>query len=462
MAVRFGSKEELPNTIYYNMAIINNNTTDNVADPSVSFQDMRNEPIIEDASKYDFSIVRFTMNGPGLDLPLMEVPIQVGQTNPNKTIFSLTLALDVSGIQVVVGSTTYTFNQSTIVVGQPTVVGYSQQYLIYVPTDKSLTAPPVPSGGIVSQDVNSGYYWIYSYEELLGMLTTASVAAMNSIKAQYQLWFNASVANGGAGGIGQAPAILTHPPTVLYNSTTGLFTVYCDTYGFGGVDSKSARTAPSTTVTAEFFRLYFNTNLWGIIGNFNLKYYGQFALHGMTNEIVVNNLLGTNYYKPIDISGNTNVFDTHAYWQVVQDYPSTSSLWSPIAAIALVSTLIGTQSELEGPTIQLGTGNAGSSAQTVGQGLNKIITDVALPQTSATDYREFFQYSPPGEYRMVDLGSTKRSINQIDLKAYWRRRLTNELVPMLAYNQSNVTAKLMFRRKTTSLLYYLYELLSGQ
>lgn len=462
MSIHFGSKEELPNTIYYNMSIINNNTTDNVADPAVSFQDMRNEPIVDDASKYDFSIVRFTMNGPGLDLPLMEVPIQTGQSNPNKTIFSLTLALDVSGIQVVVGSTTYTFNQSTVVIGQPTVVGYSQQYLVYVPTDKSITAPPVPAGGITTQDVNSGYYWIYSYEELLTMLATASAAALASIKAQYQIWFNASVANGGAGGIGTAPALITHAPVVLYNSTTGLFSVYADTYGFGGTASKSARITPSTSVTAEFFRLYFNTNLWGIIGNFGLKYYGQNALNGMTNELVIANQLSTNCYRPIDISGQTNVVDTHYYWQMVQDYPSTSSLWSPVAAIALVSTLLGTQSELEGPTVQLGTGNAGASAQTVGQGLNKIITDVALPQTSASDYREFFEYAPPGEYRMVDLGGTKRSITQVDLKAYWRRRLTNELVPMLAYNQSNVTAKLMFRRKSTSLLYYLYQLLTGE
>jgi hypothetical protein len=67
-----------PDYVYYNATIINNRTGLNnysrSADPEIRFQETRDTPIINDASKYNFSIIRFTMNGPNKDLPLF-IPI---------------------------------------------------------------------------------------------------------------------------------------------------------------------------------------------------------------------------------------------------------------------------------------------------------------------------------------------------------------------------------------------------
>jgi hypothetical protein len=60
--------------VYLNLDIINNTTLDPQAaaeqDPQIRFNETRDAPIVKDASKYQFSIVRFVMNGANKDLPL--------------------------------------------------------------------------------------------------------------------------------------------------------------------------------------------------------------------------------------------------------------------------------------------------------------------------------------------------------------------------------------------------------
>ena len=81
--------------IYYNATIINNQQQDSlsVTYPVVSFNESRDAPIIRDASQYNFSIVRFSMNGPNKTLPLFIPLIQTNgflypiQNDPNRTIY---------------------------------------------------------------------------------------------------------------------------------------------------------------------------------------------------------------------------------------------------------------------------------------------------------------------------------------------------------------------------------------
>jgi hypothetical protein len=66
--------------IYYNLDIVNSNTLDSGSgtDPVVKFEDTRSTTLLKDASKYNFSIVRFNLNGPNKDLPLF-IPIMQTQ-----------------------------------------------------------------------------------------------------------------------------------------------------------------------------------------------------------------------------------------------------------------------------------------------------------------------------------------------------------------------------------------------
>jgi hypothetical protein len=99
-SVKFvGGTDMDPDYVYYNADIVNNTTDDQTAsgdaiqDPNIIFNEQRDFPILQDISKYNFSIVRFTMNGANLDLPLFIPTIRTGtgQVNVNLTTFGLAI-----------------------------------------------------------------------------------------------------------------------------------------------------------------------------------------------------------------------------------------------------------------------------------------------------------------------------------------------------------------------------------
>ena len=105
-----------PDYLYYNADIINNTTDDQaggvaVTDPNIVFNETRDAALIQDASDYFFSIVRFSMNGPNKDLPLFIPVIQTGtgQTNVNLTTYGLALTLQTFWTSAVNGKA-YQFN----------------------------------------------------------------------------------------------------------------------------------------------------------------------------------------------------------------------------------------------------------------------------------------------------------------------------------------------------------------
>jgi hypothetical protein len=121
-----GGTEADPDYVYYNADIVNNTTDDQTAagdaiqDPNIVFNETRDYPIIRDISNYNFSIVRFTMNGANLDLPLFIPSIRegTGQTNPNLTTYGLAIPLQTSVVATGSPTPTLWVQQSPSVVGQ--------------------------------------------------------------------------------------------------------------------------------------------------------------------------------------------------------------------------------------------------------------------------------------------------------------------------------------------------------
>jgi hypothetical protein len=107
-----GGLDSDPDILYYNASIVNNNTKDLIngfafQDPLVRFNETRDQAIIKDASKYQFSIVRFVVNGGNLDLPLFIPSIQssTGQYDPNLTEYGFGISLGIP-LENTDGSTT--------------------------------------------------------------------------------------------------------------------------------------------------------------------------------------------------------------------------------------------------------------------------------------------------------------------------------------------------------------------
>jgi hypothetical protein len=76
--------------LYYNALIINNKSDNPInwnADPPATFTDVRAKPLINNVSNFDFSIMRFDMNGSGKKLPLFipEIETQLSR-NPTKDV----------------------------------------------------------------------------------------------------------------------------------------------------------------------------------------------------------------------------------------------------------------------------------------------------------------------------------------------------------------------------------------
>jgi hypothetical protein len=420
-----------PDHLYYNCTIINNRTQSygTVRDPQVRFQDTRDTALISDASDYNFSVIRFICDGPGKDLPLMLPVIRTGESNPgndvNLTIYSVSLKVTV----------TYTVGPTTA-----TQTFQTTQPIIYIPEtqDPFLAPTPDPSSCQLGQIVTTRYYWVYTYSHFLDLVNNAFTAGVSDLNTQFNAWYLATFAVAG-------PNLKMTAPYLTYNPANNLFSIYADCYAFGGADRKSAGSAAD-----ENARIFMNNNCFGLFAGFNNIYYN--TPDELTNEIIIKNILYQNIITtttPPAGSTKPGPATDISYWNIVQDYESTSTLWSPVENITFVSTLLPLVFEQSGDPVRFGEGNDNFNGNSQGQ-FAPIITDVALPRQNAADYRGYIQYVPSGEYRIASFNRSKQPINNIDIQVFWRNRLTGQLQPLEMFNGSSVSVKIMFRRRGVS------------
>ena len=414
-----------PEYVYFNATIINNRTEVSLdePDPTVRFQETRQQPIVKNASKYSYSIVRANLNGPGKDLPIFIPTIRTGPVdnptqNVNLTIYSITIEIV---FNYVIGGNPYTFTAS------------STQPIIYSPETQDVTQAPVPRPltTVTGQDVTTRYYWVYTYSHWLDLVNAAYANAIVDIQSQFTAnWLSVT----GWNQPGPAPSIGTTAPKMTYNPSDNLFTLYADRNGFGGTAATSYGTA-----TQEQARLWFNSNMFGLFSNFNNLY--QNLPGERTNEIIIGPIL----YQNILSLASPPAPAATSYWVMVQDYPSTSTLWCPIESIVFTSTMLPLVFEQTGNPVRYGTSLDGQSGN-IEAAFTPIVTDISLTNESASDYRQFIQYIPSAEYRMASFQRSKFEVYNIDVQIFWKNRLDGNLYPLQMFNGSSVSVKSMFRR----------------
>jgi hypothetical protein len=400
--------------LYYNLSIINNRTVDSAGgenDPAVVYNETRSTPLLNDASKYDFSIVRFAINGPSLNMPLFIPQVQIGQSNEDLTVYSITLEL----------SGTYDISSVSTQVDLS-----SQQYIIWEPeyTNEEVPKPPLETQEIAT----SKYYWTSTYSHWLKLVNKAFSDAMADIDAQLQALY-------------PTVSVVTKAPYMLRDPGSNLFSIFADTYGFGGPDRTSI-TDPSAN---EDFKIYFNSNMYGLFANFQSLFIGQETNGGREWEIQVQNLLGQNIGA--QVSPSTTPAPTTKYYIMTQDYDSTTQLWNPISAIVFSTNMIPIIAEQTGEPLSLGQSSVGALPSS--QGFQPIITDIAFDNTPAQG-RQLNLYLPTAQYRYASMGSSKIAIRNIDIKVFFKARLSGELIPVTMFNLSSVDVKILFRKKSAT------------
>lgn len=447
-----------PDYVYYNGTIISNRTGLNnngieLPNPECRFLETRDVPIIRDASKYNFSIIRFTINGANRDLPLFIPQIRYGKLQPvipniNLTIYSVTLDLTVS---YDISGTTYSNTFTTV---QP-LYHTTESLNVPVPSTASITTG--------NQDIASRYYWYYTYQHWLDVLNTAfqsawsysgglivdqlgNIVQTNGFQAQLATWWAATVP-----GALPVPTLTTAPPVMKWDPSTLRFSLYADIFGFGGADRVSATPqpllpqppyAPGDTVS-ESYRLWFNSNLYGMFANFPNEY--DNLATNKSNEILIRSDMNDNIFTEFDLASPPAVL--RRYWVIEQDFPSTGTLWSPIESIVFTSNLLPLVNEAQGEPIKFGESNIGENNGATQSAFQPIITDIALAQDYAHSYKEFINYTPTAEYRLASFQRSSTPINAIDIQVFWKSRLDGQIYPVQLFNGSSVSVKLMFRRR---------------
>ena len=423
-----------PDYVYYNATIINNRTKgsyDNNSDPVLRFQETRDTPLVNDASKYNFSIIRFSMDGPNKDLPMFIPVIRTGIDNPtndvNLTIYSVSLELTVNnttGTNPVVGTFTATAP------------------CIYISETQDTQRAPVPSPVSIAsgkQDLSTRYYWVYTYGHWLSIVNTALETALADLQTQFNTAWTT------AGNAGVAPTLKSVAPYLTYGSTTNLFSLNADTEGYGGALRRTAGT-PSD----ESFELYFNSNLFGMFANFRNTYINVLGTE-KTNKIYTGAIGYGVLTATVPFAENVVAIGTGGttkyFWSMIQDYESTSTLWSPVENIVFNSTLLPLVFEATGDPVVFGESNDNTELTGSQSAFQPIITDIALAKQNAMDYRGLIYYAPTAEYRLASFQRSKQPINNIDIQVFWRNRLDGSIYPVNMFNSSSVSIKIMFRRR---------------
>jgi hypothetical protein len=391
-----------PDIILYNFTIINSSGVNKEA----FFEDKRDTPLINNPNNFLMAFDRLDVNGSGITLPVHQALIQTGQSNINLTKNSITME---AAVGFDIAGTVYQFT------------GASRQFIIWEPEVTDEIVAPIPPLPTTVQNLYGAYYMCYSYQHYVKLVNKAFVAALADIQTQFDAFV---VGHGGA-----ATPLTTKVPKMSFAAGSGLFSVICDKYGYGG----DARTSKNDPTDDENFTFNFNNDMYGMYASFYFKNRG--LDNGRAFEFQVYD----------DAGQNTVTIDGTGYYKMTQEFISTSVLWSPIQSIGFTSFSLPVVNELMGNPIRLG--NSNLNPRNESNGFSNIITDISLPMnTGASDYRQFIKYDP-SHLRPAAMVTTHKPIQSFDMRANYINRLDLQSYPILIPTNGTLSGKVGFYKK---------------
>ena len=329
------------------------------------FQEERTQPILYNPSEYYLTIDRFSI--PAREIPIFIMDIIDNQANPNLTPYLVTFRY--LGVDY-------------------------QANVIYVP-ENNVTAP----ASAIPTQVNSPYYYVYSYQHMIKMFNTAIATAWGLVKAA----------------VPAAPTTVT--PYLLFDSETKLVSLVTE---FVYAD-------PSA------FEIYLNEKLLVLLEGFYGKRWGKNLASGRDFSFLIDSDDLNAYALPgVAIPAPPA---TPVYLRNFQEYIT-------ITAISSFATLQFTTASLPISFEYTQTrNNVGSSD------FKPILTDFELDINNPGDQRGVLNFFPQGPYRLLNmLGNVP--LTKIDFQVWWVDKELNTFPLYLTYN-SLLTVKMFFTKKST-------------
>ena len=274
-------KDENDN-IYFNIEIRPTNET--FGDPA-RYQAQRTIPLINDASKYYCSIIRFNL--PNYFVPIHIMPIQENQADPNLSQYSVTLEYNGDVQQV---------------------------FLDYVSTGDFPTPLP-PSSNPNGKQSNSAYYWIFEYCSMTNMINTALETAFNNLATKPAT-------------IGANPP---SAPIIVFNENNNIFSYVAQSDYYDTVNPSDPNGA---------IKVYMNGKLFTILNGFcikqvNVSVGGASKIENFSPDGRDTQLIFRDYYNNNNLSQFQPPFGGD-YYNLTQQYSSIYD-WNPFKRIVFVS-----------------------------------------------------------------------------------------------------------------------------
>jgi len=379
-------KDSNPDKVYYDLTIanLNNGDTNPVNSPPLIFNEQRQNAIIPNTGDYYLSIVRFQLDTSSL--PIFVPIIQIGQPDPNATIYSVT---------VVDNTNNFAY----------------QVYIQWVNqiANVDVLEPPAPN----PIQAESEWYFCYSFEWFVNLVNTALSTAIDSS--------HANLTNGIA--------------SMAWNASSNSATLYLDEANFYTLS------VPAINPTKPAFSLYFNQALFTLFSSFPAEYLGSVGVtNGMNYKIQVYNYNGINTIQlPVTAPATTCVY-------INQEW-DTTGVWTPVSSIVFTSaTFPIVPTRLSPPQAFLNGVLYNLSASGNNSNVAQVITDLASGDLC---YKPSLLYEPTAQFRLIDMvGNTP--LTNINIQVFWKSKLGNFVPFRLATGNSCSMKLLFTKKSSVS------------
>lgn len=382
---------------YLQMSVANLQSTSTLPQP-LTFTSAQNSPFLAaPASEYELAISRFSLDTSSLPVfvPIIQLKLPNGtfNTNPNQTIYSITMTYTSGG-------TTYAFE--SFMQWQP------QNLSIPIPTPPSQNSPQI-------QDNSLAYYNAYNVQWVVQLFQNTFNSALTGLNAALTL---ASV-----------PIPTTNAPVITYNTDTACCTIY--------VDSTAYDPSPPSSV-ANPVKIYFNSPMYGLLDSFIFTYLGvtTVANSGQNYQLIIDSFNGTNQ-TPLPTL-NPSPYDATFTAQTT----TTIGLWSPVQSIIFTSNTLPINQTHILPSIVLLEGqNIGPNSSI--SNVQNIISSFQSPNNL---YRPSITYEP-SVYRFISLNGNNQ-LKLFNIQCYWQG-WDGSINNFLLASQQNFSMLIMFKKIDT-------------
>ena len=422
---------------YLDLEIVNNDRLGSQLQTNLQFSENRSNPILDNPSNYEMSVVRFEVDTPAVTLPVF-IPL-----------------LNVDGVNNNLNKTDYTVTMAQINSAGTALTNLQTANVMWSPEDKTATLPKngtVDNTYFSSQDITTGYYNCYNVKWWLSCVN----ATLDSV------WKQVS----GLSTSEYSPSLVVDDGTNLITLLTPIQQTKRSSYVFNFAVSDNKATGSGLPIylsTGSFpivqYVLFFNEPLFNLFSGFPSVYYGDtlasksiFDNPADNATVLARPYLLDYFIQPINY-GNYNIIKiqppliANSYnWVTTSSEYSPIPMWSPIMSLQITSTLLPNLISYTTADIPYNslTANGFQSTGNNSQ-ISDMITDIEVGLTTGSEYKPSVLYIPKGQYRLIDLHGSE-PINNVDFKISWKTKY-GQVIAFKLGAQCGANLKILFRRK---------------